>query len=261
MGHYCIINGEIQPCENSSLVEVLNKESIYEVIRIYNRLPAFVEEHMCRMQQSAALTNKSIPDISIVNGALKRLISESNIDNGNVEIVFNSINNWSIRFIPHSYPTPAQYDEGVSTKLFDALRENPNAKVKLVELRERVGQFIKENNIFEAIYTHEGVISEGSRTNIFFIKNNEFFTTPLANVLPGITRLIVTEIIKNNNFILHETPIRVQQISSFDSAFLTGTSPEVLPIKTLDNQAYYTHNSYLEKLKEAYQKRVFPPSK
>ncbi|MFO7862584.1 MAG: aminotransferase class IV, partial [Salinivirgaceae bacterium] len=215
--------------------EIINHHSIYEVIRIYNRKGAFVTAHLCRMERSAVLIGISMPKTETIFKAMNVLIENSNIENGNIEIVINSNQNWSIRFIPHTYPTNEQYRNGVATMLYNALRENPNAKVKRINLRQATADFIEQKGIYEVLYVHNNQLSEGSRSNIFFIKNKQLYTPPISAVLPGITREAVIDIAQAHTISVHETEISTTELPQFDAAFLTGTSPEILPVSSIDN--------------------------
>lgn len=255
-GDFFIYNGAISAISQIENVVIMSGKSIYEVVRVYNNRVAFLAEHWARMQQSASISNIQIPEIETLNNSLFCLIEKTKINYGNIEIVVNNPKDWSMRFIPHNYPTVQQYTDGVTTKTYEACRENPNAKVKLLTLREQVGRFIESNRIYEAIYTNNNLILEGSRTNIFFIQNKVLHTPPVHSVLPGITRQIVIKLLNINNLTLNEAPIQVAQLSTFDAAFLTGTSPEVLPIKTIDNINYNTQNEILKQLTRAYRDAI-----
>ena len=256
-GDFFIYNGAISPISQIENVVITNGKSIYEVVRVYNNRVAFLTEHWARMQQSASISKIQIPEIETLNDSLFCLIEKTTINYGNIEIVVNNPTDWSMRFIPHNYPTEQQYSDGVPTKTYEAYRENPNAKVKLLTLREQVGRFIESNGIYEAIYTNNNLILEGSRTNIFFIQKNIFYTPQVNAVLPGITRQIVIKLLDENNFQLVENPIQVSQLPDFDAAFLTGTSPEILPIKTIDTIYYNTKNKLLNQIANAYRDALF----
>ncbi|MFA5420230.1 MAG: aminotransferase class IV, partial [Bacteroidales bacterium] len=96
-------------------------------------------------------------------------------------------------------------------------------------------------------------ITEGSRSNVFFIKENELFTAKVNSVLPGVTRAIVIQIIRALRFQLHETDIDVRDLPKFQSAFLTGTSPGILPIQSIDVFLLTIDHPLLRQLFAAYQ--------
>lgn len=256
MNEYCIINGELKALYDFNNNHIISGHSIYEVLRIYNGKPAFFDEHLNRLIRSAALTGIQTPDAKSIYDGICLLLKKSGKQIGNIEITVNNQENWFIKFLPHFYPTESQYKEGIKCRFYNALRENPNAKVKRLKLRADVGEYIKKNNLYEAIYEQNGIISEGSRSNIFFIRNNQFFTPPKELVLPGITRQIVINILKESNLVVNEINILLKEISDFQAAFITGTSPGVLPILYLEDQKFDVQNHYLRLLMEKYNDKL-----
>ena len=68
---------------------------------------------------------------------------------------------------------------------------------------------------------------------MFFIRGNEVYTSPAEQVLLGVTRRKIIEIIGSMGLDLHEESIPAGDAGSFDAAFISGTSPEVLPIERI----------------------------
>lgn len=256
MSNKCVIDGQLQSIELLSDKHIISGHSIYEVLRIVKGKPAFFDEHVSRLLRSAALTRKQTPNVKSIYEGISLLIENASRKEGNIEITVNDKDHWCIKYIPHSYPTSEQYANGIKCKFYDALRENPNAKVKRVKLREVVGEFIKKNNIYEAVYEKDGEISEGSRSNIFFIRNNQIFTPPKELVLQGITRQIVINIATELKLPLMESNVYVKEMTNFRAAFLTGTSPGILPISALEHQKFDINNPTLRLLMKAFEQKL-----
>ncbi|PLX20400.1 MAG: aminotransferase class IV [Salinivirgaceae bacterium] len=256
MSDLCIINGKLKQLSGLSDNHIISGHSIYEVLRIVDGKPAFFNAHINRLIRSAALTGMQVPNTQKIHDGIILLIENTEKKVGNIEITVNNLNSWCIKYIPHSYPSDLQYKNGVTCMFYSALRENPNAKVKRIKLRESVGDFIKTNNIYEAIYEQNGDISEGSKSNIFFIRNNQFFTPPAEMVLEGITRQIVIEIIKEAGFTINEININVKDIVNFEASFLTGTSPGILPISSIGNQKFDVNNPSLRLAMKKYEQKL-----
>jgi len=73
-----------------------------------------------------------------------------------------------------------------------------------------------------------GKVAEGSAENIFIIKNGIIKTPPLnADILNGITRDGVIQLIKANGIKLIEKNITVKELLKADEVFMTGTAAEV----------------------------------
>jgi branched-chain amino acid aminotransferase len=101
-----------------------------------------------------------------------------------------------------------------------------------------------------------GEITEGSRSNLFFIKGNSVYTSPSKDVLMGITRQRIISICRKNGIGVNETAILADQVEFFDAAFISGTSPKVLPISTIDDYKYSTDNSLLLNIMEIYNNEI-----
>ena len=107
------------------------------------------------------------------------------------------------------------------------------------ELRDATNKAIREGDLYEVLLVNrDGIITEGSRSNVFFIKNGEVYTSPTDAVLPGVTRTIIIRIIEEAGIPLHYCAVKQDELSGFDAAFISGTSPKVLPIAYIGDISY-----------------------
>ncbi|MCF8423943.1 MAG: branched-chain amino acid transaminase [Bacteroidia bacterium] len=79
-----------------------------------------------------------------------------------------------------------------------------------------------------------GNVAEGPGANFFFEKDEVLYTSPLGNILPGITRATMFELCNEMGFKLVEKYFTPQEVKGADSAFFTGTAAEVAGIASLD---------------------------
>lgn len=83
---------------------------------------------------------------------------------------------------------------------------------------------------------YSGKVAEGSAENIFIIKNGMIKTPPLdADILNGITRDSVIQLIRSNGIKLIEKNITVNELLKADEVFMTGTAAEVKSVTKIDN--------------------------
>lgn len=83
----------------------------------------------------------------------------------------------------------------------------------------------------EAIFVRNGILTEGTHTNLFLVKQGAVFTHPLDNhILPGVTRMVVLELCSKLNIPLVEMPIAEREISKQDEIFVTSTTWEIVPV-------------------------------
>jgi branched-chain amino acid aminotransferase len=80
----------------------------------------------------------------------------------------------------------------------------------------------------------KGFIAEGPSSNIFFVKGSRVETPTLENVLPGITRAVLIEVLRDMGYQVSETHIRLEDLDQYHEAFLSGTTNHVQPIRSLE---------------------------
>ena len=96
-----------------------------------------------------------------------------------------------------------------------------------------------KNGYDEAIMlNNKGNVAEGSAENIFVVKNGIIKTPPLdADILNGITRNSVIQLIKKEHMKLVEKNITVNELLKADEVFMTGTAAEVKSVTKIDKNA------------------------
>jgi branched-chain amino acid aminotransferase len=162
---------------------------LYEVIRIIEGIPLFLEDHLDRLYRSAQLTGMGhLPEPAAITGMIRNFTDTRKLNQGNIKLTFSYCDNINgpqceLDQIPHHYPTPEDYNSGVKVSLIYASRPLPGAKVQHHDIRDRANRAISSGNFFEVLLIDsEGNITEGSRSNVFFIKNNILFSPPGDNI-------------------------------------------------------------------------------
>ncbi len=250
--NYFISNS--RECAINEIDQILITEpSIYEVIRIINGVPLFLEDHMERLQFSAAsLDSKVQIIIPKIIADIEKLIKMNHYPEKNVKLlVFNlkkEIPDYMMCFIKSTYPSQEQYLHGVHSVLVHAERSNPNAKIINNQLKEKVSLALDESNAYEALLVNsKGEITEGSRSNLFFIVQGEIYTAPTHDVLMGITRKYIIEACRSLNLEIVEQPIPCSMLDYAQGAFITGTSPKLLPIASIEERVLDSANNQIVK--------------
>jgi branched-chain amino acid aminotransferase len=231
--------------------------SIYEVIRIIQGKTLFFEEHYQRLIRSAQLLSIDlwISEKEIKNQMFE-LAKANEVINGNIGLIFHIHNNeksFQCLFIEDRYPSSEMYEKGVPTQLYYAERETPGIKKINLNLREKTVNEIIDNEIYEVLLVgKDNFITEGSRSNIFLIKENTVYTPPIESVLPGITRDKIIDVCHNLNYTLIEKKISVNELGDFEAAFYTGTSPKAIPISSLEETTYDPLHPVLQSIIKEY---------
>lgn len=232
--------------------------SIYEVIRIFNDHPIFLDDNLQRLDNSLKKSKIGIDVSSLhIPDKLNRFIALEHMKEGNVKYILDFTNGNTpdeyLYRIPHSYPSQLDYENGIDTITQHAVRENPEVKYFNGELRKLASALMKKNGVYEILLTdHEGYITEGSRSNVFFIKKNTLYTASTEYVLPGTSRKRVFDICKRQGITIIEQRVSETDVNQYDAAFLTGTSPLILPIRKINDIQLDTQNVLLRKIMKSY---------
>jgi branched-chain amino acid aminotransferase len=255
-GNSFILNGELQPAELFDNSLVYGGDSIYEVIKMIKGLPVFFDDHFERLTTSARLQQKRMlagRDALIKNiFALKKSGKKKEL---NLKIVFNynKSDNYLLYLIEPIYPTREQYKKGVKGLLFFAERKDPESKVINHKLRSEIYHKLIIEGAYEALLVNKNnCITEGSRSNIFFIKDQYLVTAPEEAVLSGITRKHILEICKETGIEVKFTSVRTDKTSEYDSVIMTGTSPVVLPFYCIDNIFFKVNHPLIAQFRNIY---------
>lgn len=237
----------------------MKERVIYEVLRVIDGKPLFLENHLARMENSFKLINEEFTlKFEEISAKIKELIKHEEKNIGNIKITYKiNEKKLDIFFIDHFYPTEDMYENGVKTILYFGERENPNAKIVNDDFREKVNKEIKENCAFEAILIdRNGFITEGSKSNIFMVKDNKLLTSETKAVLPGVTRGEIIELAKKNGIEVEEVEYSYKNINELDGMFISGTSPKILPINSVGDIKINVKNEIILKLMKAYNDEV-----
>lgn len=251
---YFILNGEltgIKQFDSSG-----NEGGIYEVLRVVDGIPLFLEDHLERFFHSAQLAGINIGySDTQIGDFLKILIAKNKVESGNILISCKI--NLEAFFISHVYPSDKMYSEGINCGILKAERENPNAKVLHTTVRNRADQIISEKGFYEVLLIdHLGKVTEGSRSNVFFVKGNEIVTPPSNRVLGGITRQKTMQLAADLNIQLVEKEVSFSELQLYDAVFITGTSPKILPVVKIDAFKFNQQNKIVGQLIKSYNELI-----
>lgn len=256
-GKKFVLNGTLQQSELFNNYLIYEGDSIYEVIRMVKGNPVFFHDHMERLETSLYLQNKKpLADATQLRKDIINLTKADKKKEANLKIVFNynnDSNNYLVYYIEPIYPTEEQYRTGVKGTLFYAERKDPESKVINHKLRSSIFHKLILEGAYEALLVNENnSITEGSRSNIFFIKGDTLFTAPDNVILNGITRKYILEICRENNIDVRQVLVKVEEIPEFDAVVMTGTSPMVIPFYSIDNYYFNVTLPVIKKLRDLY---------
>ena len=258
IGKYFIENGSLRPHTPSGSVPQPPGPSVYEVVRIIDGRPLFLEDHVRRLARSASLAGYRL---DVAEGRIREIVAELTHTCGfssvNVKIVYNNgqtrksaLTAFCIR---SRFPNDEMYRIGVRVGLLRGERSTPAVKRSDTPVRKEADALLEDGTFYEVLLVNgTGYVTEGSRTNVFFIADDTLVTPPAHSVLPGITRCKVFDIALRENIGLIERPVHTSDIGGFDALFLTGTSAQVLPVRSVDDISFSVDNPLMRRVMELY---------
>ncbi len=248
-GRICDLSDAKVPLEDRGY---LYGDGVYEVTRIYNKRPFYLEAHLDRLQKSASGIRIVLPfDLEEIKRVVFDLIKRSGCEEG---YIYMQITRGSAKrdhlFPEKARPSMTMYIRSLSApQAVDDIEAKhcvtlpderwPNCHIKSVNLLPNVlaRQKAADNGAIEALlYRPDGTVTEGTRSNVFAVIAGAVRTHPLApHILAGITRGIVLDILKEQSIDCFEEAFTLEQLKSASEVWITSTTMEVNPVATVDD--------------------------
>jgi D-alanine transaminase len=252
------LNGSYLPGDQASIsVEdrgYLFADGVYEVVRIIRGTPHLMDEHLARMAAGLRELRIEFDGVGKLGAVASRLIEENRLHDDDATLYLQVTRGAAPR--KHAFPAPgtpptvlalarrytphpaSYYEEGVSVITVPDIRW-ARCDIKSIALLPNVlaNQQAHEAGAHEALLVRDGVVLEGSQSNLFAVRDGVLITYPRCNyILPGITRELVLRIASRLGIPTSEAPIYFDQLHRQDELFLTGTTTEVMPITVVDGR-------------------------
>ena len=250
------INGEYLP-QSQAKVSVLDRgflfgDGVYEVIPVFSGKPLRLSKHLERLQRSMnrvllknPLTQEQWQEIfqtlldsnpggdrsiylQVTRGAAP--VRDLSISTGVEPTVFVMVNDIK----PVDF---AGLENGIEAVTVDDFRWKA-CDIKSISLIANVMIRLRANelNVMDAVMVRDGLVTEGTASNIFVVHHGIISTPPKSDcLLPGITRDLVIELARANGFKLEERDINQGELETADEIWLTSSTREIAPVVKLDD--------------------------
>ncbi len=114
-----------------------------------------------------------------------------------------------------------------------------------------------DNGYDEAIMLDgSGYVAEGTGENLFVARDGVVKTPPVVNILGGITRRTVIDILKADKVPVYEMHFGRDALYVGDEVFLTGTAAEVTPVREVDRREVGKPGPITRRVQEVYEAGV-----
>jgi len=234
--------------------------SVFEGIRVYDtpQGPAVfrLDEHTRRLLESSKIYRMEVPyGFEELRAAQLEAVKINGLDECYIRpVVYRGYGNVGVN--PEGCPVdvaiavwewgkylgPEALEQGVDVCVASWNRMAPNTMPNLAKAASNYmnSQLIKmeaiTNGYVEGIgLDTNGYVSEGSGENLFLVKDDVVYTTPMAgSILMGITRRSIITLLKEMGYQLREETIPREMLYIADEVFFTGSASEVTPIRSID---------------------------
>ena len=246
----------------------LFSDSIYEVIPFQNNSFICSEEHFERLTYSASQLNLPI-NIEKIKEEINQLFKNANCKNGyiyyqisrGIDTIRSHIYNSNIQCETFGYLIPLEF---VSKPLKVAVCEDIRWSRCDIKTTSLLGNVLQMNtaanqNCDEIIMHDNNIITEGGASNIFFVHKNTICTPKLSNkILPGITRAILIEAIKEQGLPFQESDFHINTLKEATCIWFTSSTKGVAPVKEVINfnTKLDLDNDLMKQCQILYQQRV-----
>lgn len=89
--NFYFINDQKIPTEQNALFDELEGKNIYEVIRVQQGIPLFLEDHLERFRASAVATGLQLNDSdTVLTKRIYHLVSLNHVVNKNIKLILNA---------------------------------------------------------------------------------------------------------------------------------------------------------------------------
>lgn len=252
------LNGEFLPSDRAAISVddrgFLFGDGIYEVTRVFHGRAVEPGRHRRRMERglSALAIEMTASELDALDAVSDRLIRENGLADSDA-MVYLQVTRGSAYPRTHNFPAgqtrPTVYMNAAASPSRDELRARGATAVTVPDVRwarcdlktvnllpnALARQQAAVAGAFEALFVRDGVLLEGSQTNLFAVIDGELRTAPSTNyILPGVTRDIVLELARASGMGVREFPILIEEVSRATELFVTSTTSDVMPIVRLD---------------------------
>ncbi|WP_209123064.1 D-amino-acid transaminase [Alkalihalobacillus sp. BA299] len=244
-------------------------DGIYEVVRVYNGVPFTMQEHLERFEQSAAALDMSVPyHTAKITELIQSLIQKNNMNSGIVYFQLtrgiqprNHLYSREIEPVLSGFSKPLETNiewqqNGIDTWMTKDIRWL-RCDIKTINLLGNimVKREASDQDCHEALQHRDGIVTEGSSSNLFLVKENVIFTHPATNlILNGITRRVVLRLADEIGALLKEKQFTLEDLKQADEVFITSTTMEITPVRSIkgDITTSFDIGPWTKKLQEAF---------
>lgn len=234
---------EAKPALLQSLTPgVLKAKGVFETMRARKGEVALLAAHVKRMSRGLKVLDLTRPkSFPAIPENISQLLKVNRLKNARVRVML-----WqkgvgvhcAIVAEPLQPPGARQYSRGFKAMLTNGHRRQTPVPIKSLDygiFRERLQQACAGGFDEALLLNRKGELVEGSRTNIFLVKDSCLFTPSIASgCLPGVMRQVVLDRARKLKLCCAAKALKARDLFEADEAFLTNALLGIMPLTYLD---------------------------
>ena len=226
-------------------------DSVYEVIKIINKKLLDFDFHMRRLKFSTTELNFNFKiNNKLLKNIFEILIKKNKLNNGIIYLQItrgiqprehaykkNLIPNVIIYTAKKKFNLPNKSYKGYKAITYPDIRwGRPDIKTTSLLANIIAATEASKKGAYETILVKGKKVTEAAHSNVWIVKDNKIITHPAnKEILKGVTRTVLINLIKSLRFKLIEKEFSIKQLYKADEVFITSSGSFVTPIIQIDN--------------------------
>lgn len=218
----------------------------FEFFEITNGRPFYGERHLARFRHSLEILNLKIDFEDQLEAIVSEVIRLSELQHAYLKLFAlphelncdeDGLRKAALYVFPTEMPLfdPILYKEGAKLVTHFYQRFLPEAK----STSYLPGQYWMDQEcdprVADVLYHNGRTVQESSRGNIFVVKDRAVIT-PADDVLKGITRGLVLELLPTLGILHTEADVSLDLLYGADEVFVSSTTKHILPVTQIDDK-------------------------
>lgn len=255
------VNGQLLPRQDAKVSVfdsvVQGGDAVWEGLRVYRGRVFCLDRHLTRLMDSAhAMHFRAVPSKDAVRAALFQTLRANDMRDGvHVRLTLTrgekitsgmdprlNQSGCTLIILPEWKAPVYDNSQGIKVITSSIQRNSPrylDSKIHHNNLINNILAKIQANVAGKdaaLMLDAYGFAAELNGTNLFMIRNGQFFTPFADACLHGITRGLVIELVRELGYPLVEKNLSLTELYNADELFATGTMGELTPIHELDGR-------------------------
>ena len=225
-------------------------DSVYEVIKVIKKKILDYDFHVRRLKYSTKELNFNFKlDKKKLYKIFINLIKKNKLNNGTIYLqvtrgVQNREHAYNKNLKPNiiiytnnkNFNLPNKNYKGFKAITYPDIRwARPDIKTTSLLANILAATYASNKGAYEAIFFKGNIITEAAHSNVWIIKKNKIITHPAnKEILKGVTRTVLINIIYSNGLILKEKKFTKKELYNADEVFITSSGSLITPIIQVD---------------------------